>query len=173
MRLTHPSLGDVFARLKALSVYFPSASPSPGFILTLVRIASFSRVYAYLEALACSPPIVPTPRFKVSSLPQHLLARIHWPVRPLGQRRQWQPTPVFLPGESQGQRSLAGCRLWGRTESDTTEATQQQQLNRESLDSEGEGVPLPGCKAAASTTDLHQPVRPPATPLRDRTWRVA
>ena len=33
------------------------------------------------------------------------------------------PTPVFLPGESQGQRSLVGCRLWGRTESDMTEAT--------------------------------------------------
>ena len=31
------------------------------------------------------------------------------------------PTPVFLPGESQGRRSLVGCRLWGRTESDTTE----------------------------------------------------
>ena len=38
-------------------------------------------------------------------------------------RRKWQPTPVFLPGESQGQRSLVGCHLWGRTESDTTEAT--------------------------------------------------
>ena len=33
------------------------------------------------------------------------------------------PTPVLLPGESQGQRSLVGCSLWGRTESDTTEAT--------------------------------------------------
>ena len=33
------------------------------------------------------------------------------------------PTPVFLPGESQGQRSLVGCRLWGCTESDTTDAT--------------------------------------------------
>ena len=42
-------------------------------------------------------------------------------------RRKWQPTPVFLPGESQGQGSLVGCCLWGRTESDTTEATQQQQ----------------------------------------------
>ena len=40
----------------------------------------------------------------------------HW-------RRKWQPTPVFLPGESQGQKSLVGCRLWGRTESDTTEVT--------------------------------------------------
>ena len=32
-------------------------------------------------------------------------------------------TPVFLPRESQGLGSLVGCRLWGRTESDTTEAT--------------------------------------------------
>ena len=40
----------------------------------------------------------------------------HW-------RRKWQPTPVFLPGESQGRGSLVGCRLWSRTESDTTEAT--------------------------------------------------
>ena len=31
---------------------------------------------------------------------------MHW-------RRKWPPTPVFLPGESQGQRSLVGCRLWG------------------------------------------------------------
>ena len=38
-------------------------------------------------------------------------------------RRKWQPTPVFLPGESQGQKSLVGCHLWGRTESITTEAT--------------------------------------------------
>ena len=43
------------------------------------------------------------------------------------QRRKWQPTPVFLPGESQGRRSLVGCRLWGRPESDMTEVTQQQQ----------------------------------------------
>ena len=42
-------------------------------------------------------------------------------------RKKWKPTPVFLPGESQGQENLVGCRLWGRTESDTTEATQQQQ----------------------------------------------
>ena len=37
--------------------------------------------------------------------------------------RKWQPTSVFLPGESQGQGSLVGCCLWGHTESDTTEAT--------------------------------------------------
>ena len=39
-----------------------------------------------------------------------LFTFMHW-------RRKWQPTPVFLPGESQWQRSLLGCRLWGRTES--------------------------------------------------------
>ena len=38
-------------------------------------------------------------------------------------RRKWQPTPVFLPGESQGRGSLVGCRLWDHAESDTTEAT--------------------------------------------------
>ena len=38
-------------------------------------------------------------------------------------RRKWQPTPVFLPGKSQEQRSLVGCCLWGRRETDRTEAT--------------------------------------------------
>ena len=38
-------------------------------------------------------------------------------------RRKWQPTPVFLPGESQGRASLVGFRLRGRAESDTTEVT--------------------------------------------------
>ena len=49
-----------------------------------------------------------------------LFTFIHW-------RRKWQPTPVFLPGESQGWASLVGCCLWGRTELDTTEVTWQQQ----------------------------------------------
>ena len=37
------------------------------------------------------------------------------------QRRQWQPTPVLLPGKSHGRRSLVGCSPWGREESDMTE----------------------------------------------------
>ena len=45
-----------------------------------------------------------------------LFTFMHW-------RRKWQSTQVFLPGESQGQQSLVGCHLWGRTELDTTEAT--------------------------------------------------
>ena len=48
---------------------------------------------------------------------------MHW-------RRKWQPTPVFLPGESQGRGSLVGCRLWGRTESDVTEAAWRQQQRK-------------------------------------------
>ena len=49
-----------------------------------------------------------------------LFTFMHW-------RRKWQPTPGFLPGESQGRGSLVVCPLWGRTESDTTEVMQQQQ----------------------------------------------
>ena len=48
-----------------------------------------------------------------------LFTFMHW-------RRKWQSTPVFLPGESQGQGNLVGCCLWGLTESNTTEATKQQ-----------------------------------------------
>ena len=40
---------------------------------------------------------------------------MHW-------SKKWQSTPVFLPGESQGWGSLVGCRLWGCTELETTEA---------------------------------------------------
>ena len=49
-----------------------------------------------------------------------LFTSMHW-------RRKWQPTPVFLPGESQGRWSLVGYHLWGRTKLDTTEGTQQHQ----------------------------------------------
>ena len=48
----------------------------------------------------------------------HLLRELSVP-----RRRQWAPTPVFLPGESQGWRSLVGCHLWCCTESDMTEVT--------------------------------------------------
>ena len=44
-------------------------------------------------------------------------------VRGVARRRQRHPTPVFLPGESQGRGSLVDCHPWGRTESDTTEVT--------------------------------------------------
>ena len=56
-------------------------------------------------------------RYLGFSVRLHILGTfMHW-------RRKWQPTPVFLPSESQGWGSLVGCHLWGHTESDTTEAT--------------------------------------------------
>ena len=55
-------------------------------------------------------------RTRLSDWAISLFTFMHW-------RRKWQPTPVFLPGKSQGRGSLVGCRLWGRTESDTTEVT--------------------------------------------------
>ena len=50
--------------------------------------------------------------------------RFNHQVRKIPWRRAWQPTPVFLPEESQGWRSLEGYNPWGRKESDTTEVTE-------------------------------------------------
>ena len=60
-----------------------------------------------------------------------LFTFMHW-------GRKWQPALVFLPGESQGRGSLVGCRLWGCTESDTTNATWQQQQQQSKMK---EGLP--------------------------------
>ena len=60
-------------------------------------------------------------RMPASQIDQFQMQELHLLV--FTWRRQWQPTPVLLPGESQGRGSLVGCCLWGRTESDTTEAT--------------------------------------------------
>ena len=53
-------------------------------------------------------------------------------VLPLGQEdpleKEWQPTPVFLPGKFHGQRSWAGCSPWGCRELDTTEHTHTKTL---------------------------------------------
>ena len=78
------------------------------------------------STLACKIPWIEVPgglqsmgslRVRLDSATSlSLFTFMHW-------RRKWQPTPVFLPGESQGQGSLVGCHLWGRTESDMTKAT--------------------------------------------------
>ena len=86
---------------------------------------------------------------------------MHW-------RRKWQPTPVSLPGESQGRGSLVGCRLWGRTESDTTEATQQQQQQR-SFPSSLLSYDLAVCSVTSVTSDSLRPHRRQPTRL-PRPW---
>ena len=79
-----------------------------GILLSLKKVLPFATIWMTLET------ILPN---KLSQI---------W-------RRKWQPTPVFLPGKSHGQRSLVGYSLWGRTELDTTEATQQQQQQQHEL----------------------------------------
>ena len=75
-------------------------------------------------------------------------------------KRKWQPTPVFLPGESQGRGSLVGCCLRDRTESDTTEVTQQQQQHRNftSLSNNGAGLGVGGrwCGEADGTFSIRK-----------------
>ena len=73
-----------------------------------------------------------------------LFTLMHW-------RRIWQPTPVFLPGESQGRGILVGCRLWDRTELDTTEVTQQSMSSSRRLEAQGWGRDC----SAFSSADLH------------------
>jgi len=84
-----------------------------------------------------------------------LFTFMHW-------RRKWQPTPVFLPGESQGRGSLVGCRLWGRTESDMTEwlSTAHSQLTNYVVIASGE-------RQRYSAIHIHVPILPQA-PLPSR-----
>ena len=65
-------------------------------------------------------------------------------------RRQWQPTPVLLPGKSHGQRSLVGCSPWGRSEPDTTEQLSTQLLS---------------CQVTSVVSDSVQPHRQQPTRL--------
>ena len=55
----------------------------------------------------------------VKSLPAYGRPGFHPWVRRIPWRREWQPTPVFLPGKSHGERSLEGYSLWGHRELDT------------------------------------------------------
>ena len=73
--------------------------------------------YIFTKTTECAtllPPLHPRLNWRGSESPEHLgssrASFMHW-------RRKWQPTPVFLPGGSQGRGSLVGCRLWGRSSS--------------------------------------------------------
>ena len=69
--------------------------------------------YLLTEKNTCSGPL---PDFQQNAIISALCLNLMSPWR-----RKWQPTPVFLPGESHGRRSLGGYSQWGRKESDTTE----------------------------------------------------
>jgi len=138
----HPSLHYVSLRGNLLINFFiiPMSSKTPGqqhifrvisiqsshFFLLISSLATEKAMATHSSTLAWKIPWTEEPG-GLPSMGSHrvghdwatslsLFTFIHW-------RRKWQPTPVFLPGESQGWGSLVGCRLWGHTESDTTEAT--------------------------------------------------
>ena len=98
----------------------------PGFpVLHYLPEFTQTHVHQVCDAIQPSHPLSP-PSPPALSLSQHqgLFQRVSFASGSQSiWRRKWQSTPVFLPGESQGWGSLVGCRLWGRTESDTTEVT--------------------------------------------------
>ena len=102
------------------------SSKYSSFIFSLANEFSEKAMAPHSSTLAWKIPWTEDPgRLQSMGLPRvghdratslSLFTFMHWRVK-------WQPAPVFLPGESQGRGSLVGCRLWGRTESDATEAT--------------------------------------------------
>ena len=75
----------------------------------------YCKVPGFLDGVNGKEPSCQCRRHK-GFRPNPWVGKIPW-------RRAWQPTPVFLPGESHGQRSLVGYSPWGHKESDTTEVT--------------------------------------------------
>ena len=78
-----------------------------------------SAVFHLLDTKRWASPVV----LVVKNPPAHAGDRFSPWVGKIFWRRAWQPTPVFLPGESHGQRSLAGYSPWDCKELDTTEVT--------------------------------------------------
>ena len=100
-------------------------------LIFLPSICPSIRIFSNKSALRIRWPKYWSFSFSISPSNEYsgsISFRMDWldPLEEHFWRRKWQPTPVFLPGESQGWGSLVGRHLWGRTESDTTEATLQQ-----------------------------------------------
>ena len=85
------------------------------------NVLSCIQLFATLWTVACQAPL------SVGFFQQEYWSGLPFPSPEDLPNVWWQPTPVFLPGESQGWASLVGCHLWGHTELNTTEVMQQQQ----------------------------------------------
>ena len=86
-------------------------TPFPSLCAETCSAHTSSWIWASQMALMVKNPLANAGDIRdVGSIPE----KVPW-------RRKWQPTPVFLPGESHGQRSLAGYHPWGHKESDRTE----------------------------------------------------
>ena len=90
--------------------------------VTTVCHTAFIRIVHGHPSGACSPIWGAS---LVTQMVKNLLAmqeaQVWFLVRKIPWRRQWKPTPVFLPGEFPGQRSLVGYNSWGHKESDMTQ----------------------------------------------------
>ena len=107
--------------------------------LTILTIYQIALLVNFTQTIVWQLPPNPTLHlrlalFEISTKPQVFCSQIFCMMKTWKhqhsysmRRRQWHPTPVLLPGESHGWRCLVVCCLWGRIESDTTEATWQQQ----------------------------------------------
>ena len=107
--------------------------PSPGFSLTqgvnphVLYLLPWKMFFFFFFNLAL--PLIYLALFRCTQSPRILISKKikciwkHDAAINHELRRKWQPTPVFLPRESPGQRSLVGCSLWGLTELDTIAAT--------------------------------------------------
>ena len=95
--------------------------------LVIIKISLFTEMCWLLHVVAQmvkNRPATRRPRF------DSWVGKMFW-------RRAWQPSPVFLPGESHGQGSLAGYSLWGHRESNTTERLSLLPLPHVRYDSKG------------------------------------
>ena len=101
---------DLYLTCSTLKFWRRKWQPTPAFLL--------GKSHGWRSLVGCSPwghkESDTTKRLLCTRFTRFIL--YHW-------RRKWQPTPVFLPGESHGQRSLAGHGPWGRRELDMTEVT--------------------------------------------------
>ena len=89
--------------MKQICVYYFHSCWSLGFLSSEVPVLSISSIWLS------------------DSLCRSQRRRLRFRVRKVSWRRKWQPTPVFFPGKSHGQRSLAGYSPWGHKGSDMTE----------------------------------------------------
>ena len=103
----------------------PQASLSVTNSWSLLKLMSIESVMPPNHLILCHPLLFPPSIFpSIRVFPnESVLRRFNPWVRKIPWRKEWLPSPVFLPGESQEQRSLLGCHLWGCTESDKTDVT--------------------------------------------------
>ena len=118
------SVGSFSHILIGLFVFLVLSCMSGLYILKInpLSVVSFAIIFSHSEGCFYTLLIVSVAVQKPLSLPMQE-TQVDPGVGKIPWRRAWPPSPVSLPGESQGWGSLVGCHLWGRTESDMTEAT--------------------------------------------------